>query len=173
MLISEENYWKDGLEIPVFVYSCQVGEKNNITVGSDFFEAESCDENHFFAYYYKIVDENNITEEKAMTILGDNELPTMSGNSIYNANELYVLTDNEYQYTFELWHNSIVDLTTTSRTQGTYLSGSLKNKTIIIYRCWCDHERVLSTKFVMALNKYPLDNFNGTINLYKNYYKLK
>lgn len=173
MLISEENYKKDGLEIPVFVYSCQIGEKNNITVGSDFFEAESCDENHFFAYYYKIVDENNITEEKAMTILGDNELPTMSGNRIYNANELYVSTDNEYQYTFELWHNSIVDLTTTSRTQGEMLSGSLKNKTIIIYRCLCDNEKVISTKFVMALNKYPLYNFSGTITLYKNYYKLK
>lgn len=34
--ISEDTYDKDGLEVPVFEYSCQVGDSNGITFGQDF-----------------------------------------------------------------------------------------------------------------------------------------
>lgn len=34
--ITEDNYKKDGLEVPVFEYSCQVGDSNGIYFGQDF-----------------------------------------------------------------------------------------------------------------------------------------
>lgn len=36
--ISEPNYNKDGLEIPVFEYSCEIGGDGNIEIADDFFE---------------------------------------------------------------------------------------------------------------------------------------
>lgn len=38
--ISEPNYEKDGLEIPVFEYSCEISGDDNIEVADDFFEYE-------------------------------------------------------------------------------------------------------------------------------------
>ena len=57
--ITEENYDKDGLEIPVFEYSCEINGDDNIEVADNFFEyEENFDEFIAIARDYPITNEN-------------------------------------------------------------------------------------------------------------------
>lgn len=57
--ITEENYDKDGLEIPVFEYSCEISGDDNIEVADNFFEyQESFNEFVAIACDYPITNEN-------------------------------------------------------------------------------------------------------------------
>lgn len=59
LVINESNYKKDGLEVPVFEYSCEINGDSNIEVADDFFEYEEGFDN-FIAVKsdYPITNEN-------------------------------------------------------------------------------------------------------------------
>ena len=50
-MISEQNYNKDALEVPVFEYSCQLDDSENVVIGENVFESFESD----FAYLYELV----------------------------------------------------------------------------------------------------------------------
>ncbi len=62
ILIDEPNYDKDGLEVPIFEYACQVGDNNDIIFGADFLKGES---GIRIDYKVTVVDNVYITQENA------------------------------------------------------------------------------------------------------------
>ena len=57
--IDEEDYNKDALEVPVFEYSCQIDDTEEVVVGENILETQSGDK---YAYSYYLVDKNTINE---------------------------------------------------------------------------------------------------------------
>lgn len=84
ILINEPNYKKDGLEVPVFEYSCQVGDANGIVFGADFLKGRS---GTSIKYYYKVVDNvAPITQENATLYMAQGiemtTLPSFANNEL-------------------------------------------------------------------------------------------
>lgn len=59
--IIEKDYKKDGLEVPIFEYVCEVGDTNNIVFGANFLKGET----GTFTYRYVYLDNVYITQENA------------------------------------------------------------------------------------------------------------
>lgn len=91
--INEPNYDKDGLEVPVFEYACQVGDANGIVFGADFLKGRT---GHQIKYFYKVFNETDIiTQENATRFMfvGNEMTPPSFAN-----NELTLsLTNNTTQ----------------------------------------------------------------------------
>lgn len=89
--ISEPNYEKDGLEVPVFEYACQVGDNNGIVFGADFLKGENAVQ---IDYKYKIVDGVYVTQENASTFFNGS-----NGTISYSNGEISIgLTGNSIDY---------------------------------------------------------------------------
>ena len=57
--IEEEDYNKDAIEVPVFEYSCQIDDTEEVIVGENILENQIGDK---YAYSYYLVDKNTINE---------------------------------------------------------------------------------------------------------------
>lgn len=61
MLIEETNYNKDALEVPVFEYSCQIGDTHNVIVGDNFFTKHPNEIVMYSFYTGNDLDQYNVT----------------------------------------------------------------------------------------------------------------
>ena len=78
-LISEINYKKDAIEVPVFEYSCQLDNSGDVIIGDDIFDNS---ENSFYIYEIFRVNKNSINENN-YTILTSEEIEFLVGNYIW------------------------------------------------------------------------------------------
>ena len=110
--IDEPNYDKDGLEIPVFEYSCEIGGDDNIEVADNFFEyGENYDKFVAIKFAYPINNENasmilNGTMVDATVSFGiyEMQIATASGrpSSAKGHWGIYAKKGNEYRFLFAL-----------------------------------------------------------------------
>ena len=96
--INEINYDKDAIEVPIFEYSCQIDDTENIIVGDNILDSQSGDK---YAYSYYLVDKNTINEntfgsitlEKIHLDLVSNELIAYWNNAVkfdYDSSEIKI-----------------------------------------------------------------------------------
>ena len=75
--INETNYNKDAIEVPVFEYSCQIGDNNNVLIGDNILSKhENC------VYLFSYITGSNLTQIKAYT----NNHISRNGNILTLAN---------------------------------------------------------------------------------------
>ena len=69
-MIEEIDYNKDALEVPVFEYSCQLDNSDDVDIGENIFEYDNVEDSDSFFYIYSIVlaNKNTIDENNALTI---------------------------------------------------------------------------------------------------------
>ena len=53
--LNDNQYKKDGLEVPKFEYICQVGDSNGVVFGANFLKSMTCGENERYAYYFHTI----------------------------------------------------------------------------------------------------------------------
>ena len=61
-LIEEDNYNKDALEVPVFEYSCQIDDSEDVIIGDNILDIQNDDEFYFYSYLLTpkgTINENN------------------------------------------------------------------------------------------------------------------
>ena len=168
--ITEDDYDKDGLEIPMFIYSCQAIDNNDIIFGSNFFNNESADENTTFAYVY-VITEDRITEENALMLLPSDYEPQVDlfDDEMTIKREITIDSSNSGYVDLTFHKNSTIDLTTLSASRS-YLTENIKGKNIAIYLFRYDLYNATQYKeFLLGINdcKVELDN-NHSLRLYKN-----
>ena len=175
-IISENDYDKDGLEIPMFIYSCQIGDNEGIVVSGDFFNSETLNENEFYVYGYYIVEDTNITEENAIGNVPQSILPTININSgnVNTPQEVYLSIYNEETLSISLYKNSTYSLNNGAYVSRTTSTDPIYNKNVIIFRCKMNRNEndPLETQFVMAINHCKSQSSLGNITLYINKYQL-
>lgn len=167
--ITENDYDKDGLEIPMFIYSCQAIDNKEIIVGSDFLNSDSADDNSLYVYVYYIT-EDRITEENALMLLPNDYEPKVDPFDYEMSVKQEITIDNSNNDYVDLtFHkNSTIDLNDFSAVRS-YLTDSVKDKNIAIYLFKYDtYNATLYRQFLLGINNCKIDLTNHYLRLYKN-----
>ena len=187
MFIYEYGYNKDGLEIPVFQYSCQIDSVNNIEISSNILKGIQLEENEFYIYRYKVVENTYLNEENAMLYLSeDDKNVTYNGVYIEITNNVEIAyrgnPNNDLLLTFYGTADRVINDTTNEYT--TAIPDQQVNalgKTILIYRQKISKVEMITftdfivstNEFVMAINKCTQSGNTGSITIPISSYKLK
>ena len=196
--ITETDYKKDALEVPVFEYCCQIDDTSNVEIGEDILENEDA---MIVIYDYVVVNKNKATKLNASKFF----------HELDYAGDPYV--DDIYSYVMEVYANGVdfqfdnntqlkmkfyADQTLTyyfnneknqfvldSRTLSSQASANqLKNKDIIIYKHLIksmtydsvEEEATINydSKLVMIIHGAPDSLFtNDELAIKINHYRLK
>lgn len=155
--INEPNYDKDGLEVPVFEYACQVGDNNDIIFGADFLKGEDAIE---IRYKASIVENVYVTQENASAYLNGNDTTiSYSNGEITLGMPWNVGATADYQgKTIVVWCDIYRDLSGVKTYQGTYrnnvgVSTNDGSQTITL-----PSQGDLSTFIITSTEVYALDN---------------
>ena len=89
--IDEENYKKDPIEVPVFEYSCQIGNSENILVG-DYILAqhENC------VYFYTFIKGNNLSPNSQYASQEEENISGGTGIRVSSAVEITTVDWRDY-----------------------------------------------------------------------------
>jgi len=145
--IDEPNYKKDGLEVPFFEYSCQIGDNENVIVGEDLLKGEEVTSGFSFIYGYAITDEVKITQENYELFLP---------SDLSSSNATLVYDSVTQKITITLIGNST----------------NLLGKNVVIYLIERKSGSVMKKELLFAINGCKVNGTN-TIELYASNYKLK
>ena len=173
--INEENYKKDGLEVPIFQIVQQFIETNGIVIGDDICRYVECGTNEYLVYSF-VVSNTNITNENIpqTTISSANNKLVVSNGVEIN------FDDNTRKLEISLLNRYEIDTPTLNRTNGTpYLVPTLgKNIGIVLqkvratpYQLLTNQYEIIDTKLLFALNNCKANTNNGVLTLYINNYK--
>lgn len=146
ILIEEHEYKKDGLEVPVFEYVCQVGDSNGIVFGDDFLKGEKTDN----TYYYVVSKASErITQENATLFMKDFDY--------FDDNLVYLSFDKD----------------TRLLTLDFEVSGKNKGDNLVI---WCAEVKngvIVNKEFLFGINDLKIQPVHGRFDLFVETYKLK
>ena len=157
--IEELNYDKDGLEIPMFIYSCQALNRNDIVFSSDFLNGENYSEDEFVCYGYKVVEER-ISEENAMSLIPSADLPYIASNVLNMPYSLY-LSKNGNSLSLGLDVNRTWNISTNTFNQRVSYGDDILGKNIIIYYCVFNRNgQLVKTSFLFGINNCQKDIFS-------------
>lgn len=157
-IIEEDDYDKDGLEIPMFIYSCQALNRNDFVFASDFLNEDYCSEDEFICYGYKVVDER-ITEENAISLIPSADLPYVE-NGILNMPYSLYLIKNVNNLSLGLHINRTWDIANNTFNQISYYAGDVVGKNIVIYYCMFNRNgQRIKTNFLFGINNCKRNAF--------------
>lgn len=171
-VIDESEYDKDGLEIPMFIYSCQIANNQDILVSSDFLNYCECNENEVFIYSWYITN-SRITEENAMGLIPSNSLTYISGDYAITEKTIIPSNSNSSYLDLYFYNDSQFNITTKSQQSLTAYTGSVYSKNIVICRSKLNLDtKEITHEFFMGINNCKINLTNGYLRLYKNAKKL-
>lgn len=155
--ISEPNYDKDGLEVPVFEYSCQVGDNNDIIFGADFLKGEDAIE---IKYKARIVDNVYVTQENASAYLNGNDTTISYSNGEITLDMPWnVGPTADYQgKTIVVWCDIYRDVSGIKIYKGTYRNDVGVSKNDGSQTLTLPSRGDLSTFICTSIEVYALDN---------------
>lgn len=173
--INEPIYGKDGLEIPVFEYSLQVGDNDDILIGNNFLQAIKCDRNEFIEYYYEIRDirlnEDNCSKDIEMSLYS-----RVGGDILRKVYNKAILELDENMLNIELYKQTVLGFTTNHQ-QDIVETDSIKGKSIVIYCVKCKYDNNLfpieKPQVLMIINNCKNELSSGKTKLYLSNYRLK
>lgn len=155
--INEPNYDKDGLEVPVFEYSCQVGDNNDIIFGADFLKGEDAIE---IKYKARIVDNVYVTQENASAYLNGNDTTISYSNGEITLDMPWnVGSTADYQgKTIVVWCDIYRDMSNVKIYKGTYRNDAGVSKNDGSQTITLPSRGNLSTFIITGAEVYDLDN---------------
>lgn len=166
MLISEPNYKKDAIEVPVFEYGCQIEDSDDVLIGDNIFPSQK--ENVVYMYSYRKgehLNQNNSLPNKHITYNENNNTATLQNAVKFNIvdNNLNVrLLGERYYYTDDMAF-------------GEYDSVAFEqNKDYAIFRHTFDlsTNQETNVELVMVLKKVQPISLNTLVQLVINHWKL-
>ena len=172
--IVENDYDKDGLEIPMFIYSCQVGNRDGIVFADDFLNTETLNDDEFYVYGYHIIDNLYVDSKNAIKALPIDYRPFIeSGNVIVP--QLAVISSSLTNVFVRLYEDAVYDLTNGAYTSQTPNARAIYGKTVAIYRFKMKNGSAipLSSEFVMAFNNCKINDSTDSIQVSIGSRKLK
>ena len=111
--IHEQEYYKDALEVPVFEYSCQVDDTENVIVGENILNKGN--DEIFCLYSYILTFDNAYDDNNYMNL--SNYIPTIDVNPQNQAQHTNAvrfdfshLNDNIPYFTLKLYESEIIDV---------------------------------------------------------------
>jgi len=179
--ITESDYKKDGLEIPFFQYTAQLGNTNNVIVGSHILEKKQTQYSTIIVYQFHVKDKikaNNYNYNN-VELSGSNGVDTIT---LQNACVLSLDTVNmKIVSTFYSYATINVLTGAISNTRNFKLDGTIKNKNIEIvlgesgiYVPTADLTKTINeSELVFAINNCPVElDSNSQLSFFINNYKL-
>ena len=190
--LSEPNYNKDSIEVPVFQYSCQVGDTKDIECGDQFFNVSSDD--YMYLYTFVIRDKNTTTQLNIGQWATNNVVVAIDGTigSYSLANGVQITTqvnsDNK-TIGFRFYLYGSYNVTTSdgfidsqggnTRYNETWLKNNIVGKDLAIYRYVLKDKNGTKVEkqllFLMhdVKENNILSTLGGHLLISANYYKLK
>ena len=111
--IYESEYYKDALEVPVFEYSCQVDDTDNILLGENILDRGNND----VAYLYSYILTNNSAYDDNNYMLLKNQIPLITVNANNEAQHNYAvrfdtthINDNNPYFELSLYDRETIDI---------------------------------------------------------------
>lgn len=174
-VISENNYEKDGLEIPKFEFVQQFGNANDIVIGSGILDNDIANDNEFFVYQFHIQD-RRISEENA-------EKPNANISGSANVVNINDYCDIDYdkannKLVVKFYGNVALNDTNGQKTSSSVLATTLLHKNISIFarkltKTTGGNYIKQYSKLLFAINDCKVEkNASGEITLYLDNYKL-
>lgn len=176
--ITEQNYHKDAIEVPVFEYACQVEDTNNVLIGDNILtQHENC------VYLYSYVVGSNLTQD---TVASDTEMVLVDNNTklrVYNGVNIHVNYENVTVSGFMV-RNSYFDISVYGSKFVEIQSGNINNVSrqsiptntdIAIFRHYYNTVTGEQGKELLFIAKNVTSNklYNSqTLRLHLNHYKL-
>ena len=165
-----QDYNKDALEVPVFEYSCQLDDSNDVLIGDNFFTQHA---NCF--YFYSFVVGDNLTQNNVLPTSHIEQVVSPASYTIQNSCEFSIqdIDSRHKSLLVSLVESQTLNLSNFTWDYGNDVSAT-PNKDIAIFR----HALNVSTgeiieELMFIAKKVPSDHITtSTIKLDINYYKL-
>lgn len=165
-----QDYNKDALEVPVFEYSCQLDDSEDVLIGDNFFTQHA---NCF--YFYSFVVGTNLTQNNVLPTSHIEQVVSPASYTIQNSCEFSIqdIDSRHKSLLITLKESQTLNLSNFTWNYGNDVSAT-PNKDIAIFR----HALNVSTgeiieELMFIAKKVPNDNITtSTIKLDINYYKL-
>ena len=113
LISDKEDYQKDALEVPVFEYSCQVDDTDNILLGENILDRGNND----VAYLYSYILTNNSAYDDNNYMLLKNQIPLITVNANNEAQHNYAvrfdtthINDNNPYFELSLYDRETIDI---------------------------------------------------------------
>lgn len=171
----EPLYNKDGLEIPVFEYSLQVGNNDDVVIGTNFLQNIKCDRNEFVEYFYEIRD-IRLNEENCSSNIEMSLYSRVGGDQIRKVTNKALFTMQENVMNIDLFKSTCLGFNT-SHYNDIIENDNIKGKSIVIYSVKCKYDDTFmpieEPQVLLIINNIQNELVNGNLKLYLSNYKLK
>lgn len=177
----ENTYNKDGLEIPFFQYTAQIGDSGNITIGSNILEKKLCANNEVFVYQFHLRG-NNVLSESAFTNVSLEYTDYMENGENFikleNACIFTLVNANPLHFEIEFFDYLIIHIPTGYVVEAELYTGTIEGKSFEIvsataYNFSASLPISYANKLILAIRDCDKElDANSQLTLYISNYKI-
>ena len=174
-MIIEEEYYKDALEVPVFEYSCQIDDSEDVIVGENILQTKR--EDKLYLYTYVLAPKNTINENNYISLtINTPSIGVMITQT--NGVELKIEEDdNIYTLKIDLYEQTVYDLLRDTISQNNQVSLEtidFDTYDLVIIRNTIGVRNVVKSDLMFVIrNCDNLVTSGNTMELAINHYKIK